>query len=92
MPEHGGAQLSSVLNGNIAIDVNIQIIHTFVAMRQRIVNSPVDKNVQLQQEMKELKEYIEEVFVDQNDINEDTRMQIELINQVLAELEVRNKE
>ena len=42
----------------------------------------------LTKEMKELKEYIEDVFADQNDINEDTRMQIELINQVLAELQV----
>ena len=41
--------------------------------------------------MKELKEYIEDVFADQNDINEDTRMQIELINQVLAELQVHKK-
>jgi hypothetical protein len=36
--------------------------------------------------MKELKAYIEEVFADYNDINENTRMQIELINQSLAEL------
>ena len=48
-------------------------------------------SAQLQKEMKELKEYIEDVFADQNDINEDTRMQIELINQVLAELQVHKK-
>ena len=42
--------------------------------------------------MKELKAYIEEVSADQNDINEDTRMQLELINQALAELQVKNKE
>ena len=34
---------------------------------------------------------MEEVFTDQNDINEDTRMQLELINQALAELQERNK-
>ena len=28
---------------------------------------------------------------DQNDINEDTRMQLELINQTLAELQVKSK-
>lgn len=38
-----------------------------------------------------MKEYIEEVFVDQNDINEDTRMQLELINQTLAELQAEKK-
>ena len=39
------------------------------------------------QEIKELKEYIEEAFTDYNDINEDTRMQLELINQTIAELQ-----
>jgi len=42
---------------------------------------------ELQAEMKELKAYLDEVFTDYNDINEDTRMQIELINQTLAELQ-----
>lgn len=60
-------------------------------MRQMIANSPVIMSAQHQKEMKELKEYIEDVFADQNDINEDTRMQIELINQVLAELQVHKK-
>ena len=46
----------------------------------------------MQNSGKKLKAYIEDVFADQNDINEDTRMQIELINQTLAELQVRHKE
>ena len=41
--------------------------------------------------MKELKDYIEEVFADYNDINDDTRMQLELINQTLAELQTKKK-
>ena len=41
--------------------------------------------------MKELKDYIEEVFADYNDINDNTRMQLELINQTLAELQTKNK-
>ena len=48
--------------------------------------------MELQKEMKELKEYIEEVFTDYNDITDDTRMQLELINQTLAELQVKNRE
>ena len=90
--EHGVAQLSAVLNSDIAIEVNIQIIRTFVAMRQWITTPPIDKNAELREEMKKLKEYMEEVFADQNDINEDIRIQIELINQTLAELQVRSKE
>lgn len=90
--EHGVAQLSAVLNSDVAIEVNIQIIRTFVAMRQWIMAPPIDKNAQLQREVKELKAYMEEVFTDQNDINEDTRIQLELINQTLAELQVKHKE
>ena len=89
--EHGVVMLSSVLRSDIAVQTSVLITRAFVAMRQIIANSPVIMSAQLQKEMKELKEYIEDVFVDQNDINEDTRMQIELINQVLAELQVHKK-
>ena len=50
-----------------------------------------DKFAELQNEVKELKDYIEEVFADYNDINDDTRMQLELINQTLAELQTKKK-
>ncbi len=90
--EQGVAMLSSVLRSATAIQVNINIMRAFIAVRQLIANPPVDKVSLLQQEVKELKAYMEEVFADQNDINEDTRMQIELINQTLAELQVRHKE
>ena len=86
--EHGVAQLSSVLNSDIAIEINIQIIRAFIAARKFILNPPVDRVGQLEGQMKELKEYIEEVFADYNDINDDTRMQLELINQTLAELQM----
>ena len=90
--EHGVVMLSSVLRSGIAIQTSVLITRAFVAMRQLLLNHPMDRVSLLQQEMKELKEYIEDVFADQNDINEDTRMQIELINQALAELQVKNKE
>ncbi|MBS5625631.1 ORF6N domain-containing protein [Butyricimonas virosa] len=90
--ELGVAMLSSVLNSEIAIEVNMGIIRAFVAVRQLIANSPTDKIAELKNELKELKEYFEEIFTDQNDINEDTRMQLELINQTLAELQVKNRE
>ena len=89
--ELGVAMLSSVLNSQTAIEINRGIMRAFVAVRQLITNPPIDKVSLLQQEMKELKEYMEEVFADQNDINEDTRMQLELINQTLAALQVQKK-
>jgi hypothetical protein len=60
-------------------------MRAFVAVRQMVTLPPVDKYT-------ELKQYIEEVFADQNDINEDTRMQLELINQTLAELQVKKRQ
>lgn len=89
--EHGVAQLSSVLNSDIAIEVNIQIIRAFITVRQLILNPPADMVIELKQEIKDLKEYIEETFTDYNDINEDTRIQLELINKTLAELQVQKK-
>ena len=89
--EQGLAMLSGVLNSDIAIQVNINIMRAFVAVRQMLVNPPVDRLGNIEKEVKELKEYIEEVFADYNDINDDTRMQLELINQTLAELQVQKK-
>lgn len=89
--EHGVAQLSSVLNSDIAIEINIQIIRAFITVRQLILNPPADMVIELKQEIKDLKEYIEETFTDYNDINEDTRIQLELINKTLAELQVQKK-
>ena len=54
-----------------------------------LLSPPISPVHELQREVKELKEYIEEVFADYNDINDDTRMQLELINQTLAELQVQ---
>ena len=89
--EQGPAMLSGISNSDTAIQVNINFMRAFVAMRRLISNPPVDKNAELREEMKKLKDYMEEIFADQNDINEDTRIQLELINQTLAELQVHQK-
>ena len=90
--EQGVAMLSSILNSEVAIEINISIIRAFIAMRLLISNTPISHVDELKNELKELKEYIEDVFTDQNDINEDTRIQLELINQTLAELQVKKRE
>lgn len=58
-------------------------------MRQLASSPKTDEVTLLQNEMKELKLYLEEVFSDYNDINDDTRMRLELINQTLAELQAK---
>lgn len=90
--ELGVAMLSSILNTKIAIQINISIMRAFVAIRQLTTNLPQNEFSKLQQEVKELKAYIEEAFADYNDINEDTRTQLELINLSLAELQAKKTE
>ncbi|MEG0107788.1 MAG: ORF6N domain-containing protein [Lachnospiraceae bacterium] len=88
--ELGVAMLSSILNSKTAIQVNIGIMRAFVVVRQVLSKPSVDRVGLLENQMKELKKYMEEVFADYNDINDDTRMQLELINQTLAELQANN--
>ena len=90
--EQGVAMLSGLLNSDVAIVANIRIMRAFVAVRQLILNPPVNEIKELQHKFKKFQEYIEDVFADYNDINEDTRLQLELINETLAELQVKNKE
>ena len=89
--ELGVAMLSSVLNSKTAIEINRGIMRAFVAVRKMVLTPPTDRISLLQQEMKELKEYLEDVFADYNDINDDTRIQLELINQTLAQLQEKDQ-
>ena len=89
--EMGVAMLSSVLRSPTAIQVNISIMRAFVAVRQMLSN-PIETRVErIETQVKELKQYMEEVLVDQNDINEDMMIQLELINQTLAELQAKDQ-
>ncbi len=89
--EQGVAMLSSVLNSELAININIGIIRAFVAIRHSLPPTSVDQISELKTELNSLKEYIEEVFTDYNDINDDTRMQLELINETLAKLQTEGR-
>jgi len=82
--ELGVAMLSSVLKSKTAIEINRGIMRAFVAVRQMLA-APQPNQVE------ELRQCIEEMFADQNDINEDTRMQLEQINQALAELQAEKR-
>ena len=87
--ELGVAMLSSVLNSDVAIEVNRKIMRAFVFVRQLIYN-PYNNDVSnLRQEINQLKEYVENVFTDYNNINDDTRQQIEIINQKLTEMQTQ---
>ncbi len=82
--EQGVAMLSGILNSKTAIGVNIAIMRTFVAVRHIYTQS---RNYVTKAEFEDLKQNLEDIFTDYNYINEDTRVQLELINQSLAKLQ-----
>lgn len=87
--EQGLAMLSGLLNSDIAIQVNINIMRAFVEMRHSIsqITNHEFRIEKMELNIENLKSYIEDVLRDQNDINDDTATQLELINQSLAELQ-----
>lgn len=89
--EQGVAMISSVLNNDIAIEININIMRAFVAVRQMLDQPKTNEFAVLEQRINKLENYIEDIIKDINDVNEDTRMQIELINNSIAELHSSHK-
>lgn len=89
--ELGVAMLSSVLRSETAIEINRSIMRAFVAIRQMLAQPKTDKFSVLEKRIEKLENYIEEIIRDVNDVNEDTRLQIELINESLSELQSDRK-
>ena len=86
--EQGVAMLSGVLNSDAAIDVNIKIMRAFVAIR-RLTSLPytVNRIEIIEKEIQRLKADFDDTLANQNDINEDTRAQLDAISMALAELQ-----
>ena len=82
--EQGLAMLSGVLNSDIAINVNISIMRAFVALRKQPYLVRKDD---LLEAKREIIYYIDEILLEQNDINESTRAQLDAISTALAELQ-----
>ena len=91
--ELGVAMLSSVLKSETAICVNREIMRAFVNFRHITLSFPIsnlsDDMAQLRKEFEELKLDIEEILHDQNNINEDTRAQLDAISLALSELQAK---
>ena len=90
--ELGISMLSSVLSSGIAVKINLQIMRTFIALKHYVVEKRSEnlKIENLSLRIEKLNDYIENVLQTQNDINDDTAAQLELINQTLAELQAEN--
>ena len=91
--ELGVAMLSSVLTSPVALNVNRGIMRAFVAIRRIAASLPQSDQTndvaQLRKDFEELKRDVEDILANQNDINEDTRAQLDAISMALAELQVR---
>ena len=98
--ELGIAMLSSVLKSPVAIQVNINIMRAFVAMRQALADLVRDdlRFEQLNRKVDNLNHYVDEVLRNQNDLNhlqaqfnDEISAQLDLINQTLIELQADDK-
>ena len=88
--EHGALMLSSVLRSDVAIGVSIKITRAFVAMRQALVTMSVPAKLSdLQHSIDNLRNEVNEILADQNDINESTQAQLDAISVALSELQVK---
>ena len=88
--ENGVAMLSSVLRSALAIQVNIGIMRTFTEFRRMMsIPDSSERFKRIENEIKRIKQDMEESLADQNDINESTRAQLDAISEALAELQPR---
>lgn len=91
--ELGVAMLSSVLNSDIAIEINRAIMRAFVAIRQGLPQVSNNKELEeLKTRMKELEEVSEETMAAINDLSEDTRKELDDIYLALSQLASKPKQ
>ena len=99
--EEGVAMLSGVLRSKVAVQVNINIMRAFVAVRQAIaaLQSSELRYEQISRKVDQLNAHVEEILHDQNDINQlqsqfnnELALQIEVINDALDQLREKKEE
>ena len=92
--EQGVAMLSSILNSETAIEVNISIIRAFVSIRQylSVTNNPIKEIEDLKQRMKALEKGTEDTIAAINDLSEDTRKELDDIYLALSQLADKQKQ
>ena len=66
-------------------------MRAFVLFSEMIANPMPDSNSELRAEIKALRDEMNDILADQNDINESTRAQLDAINTALAELQVEHR-
>ena len=92
--QEGVAMLSGLLRSETAVQANIYIMRAFVKMRSTFsaiedLSSDIEH---LKDKISLLNHYLEDTLREQNDINEDTMMQLQLINESIARMQAKNTE
>ena len=90
--EIGVAMLSSVLKSEVAIQANRKIMKAFVAYRHLAELPLAATYLDLRKQIEGLRQEMNDILADQNDINESTRAQLDAISLALAELQAKNPE
>lgn len=92
--EQGVAMLSSVLNSESAIEINISIMRAFVTVRQYLssVSNTTKEIEELKLRMKMLEEGNEDTIAAVNDLSEDTRKELDDIYLALSQLADKQKQ
>ena len=91
--EQGLAMLSGILNSPVAIQVNIAIMRTFVAIRQSIMPLGSNSNMkQIENKIMVLEAVSEETLAALNDLSEDTRKEFDDIYIALSEMADKQKQ
>ena len=91
--EQGLAMLSGILNSPVAIQVNIAIMRTFVAIRQSIMPLGSNSNMkQIENKIMVLEAVSEETLAALNDLSEDTRKEFDDIYIALSEMVDKQKQ
>ena len=99
--EEGVAMLSGILRSKVAVQVNINIMRAFVAVRRAVAAMQSSELCyeQLSHKVDQLNAHVEEILHDQNDINQlqsqfnnELALQIEVINDALDQLREKESE
>ena len=86
--EHGA--LASVLRSDVAIETGIIVTRAFVAMRQTLTALALPSKIaEIESSINSLRQEVDDILADQNDINESTRAQLDAISEALAELQAK---
>lgn len=89
--EHGALMLASVLRSPIAVETSIKVTRAFVTMRQALTTMSLPAKVsELEHSIEQLRQEVNNILADQNDINESHRAQLDAISTALAELQPKD--